>query len=297
LQYNLLSEEIAGSIIEVLESNTQVVIFDVRNNAIGINSLFCIHQNLERNELKLKTHDDYPNPIWLDLDPMKVTYHYMTKKITHRMHTESSIKKLNTFPKENRAYLDRHKSRSPKNGRISKAMKALDAMNLSIVQIKEPYNTELYSKTDKRETQPFLAWHDNPLDGVSINACESNSRDKKDYINMNVNSSESSNALKYDERNLVEDSLLKATEFEEGRKVESSKLRQENKLLADRLNLLENHILQLNNGQESEKGVKQILEVVETSLQGFNSMLDAFDLMTKKRKKCEKSKKHNNVKL
>jgi hypothetical protein len=292
-------ESCSSSIIDAISNNDEIFIFDCRNNSIGIHYLFSIHQLLERNEMKSlrKRYNGSENVSyslefkWLDLDPIKTTYHYINQKTCHRMHTEASLKKMKrnvhgtTFQKQIKtSVMNKHEYLQ----QISNSMQALDAINSKVVMINTTESKPLEScKTNKFKKKEAWGYNgfsrkSNHIDkncgnrNVSANIVYKN----KPVLNTNEN---------FIDHNLNINQKLNIEITEDPSKMDHLKLLNDNKMLHNRLEQIE---AKMNNLQhlKQDGSINQILDLVEMSLKEFGFLLDKRNESIAKSEKVKRNK-------
>lgn len=252
-----------------------------------------IHQALENNEQKLIANDNEFK--WLDLDPLKNTYHYINKKGggSHRMHTESSLKKLRVSNKLSRddkflmGYKNVPKRRSRSNfamDQLSFAMQALNAISIESSAGRE--KTAVKFKENNN-------WLNNDLHLVNrkmMDVADSSQGSLTGTVrasNMSVLNLSIEDHVKIDNRN---EEAVEIFEIPPDKCLSS--LRNENEYLMERLGKLETQMNQLRIS-ENEGAFENVLDIVEKSLMSFNKMLDDWK-SGKKRKKSKRQSKQIN---
>lgn len=265
-------------------------------------TMFHIHQILERNEIrKGEVNSEFQ---WLDLDPLKTTFHRIVKNM-HRMHTESSLTKRSLPRHEHVSYPPKaHKHHKILD--LSQAMKAFDALQLKAAKEKSsrkiiqlPTRNKVEAWTEKR-IEPKLKKTYRP----ALHKVIPSHRQISPKFDKSLFDSESSvlQKLTYSQDILQQYPLLAPSPealyndhvliLEPQHDLKYELMKKENVNLHERLSQLEEKLKIMQHSKAPDEGnMEQVLEMVEASLVGFSSILDTWDLATKRSKSSRLRKK------
>ena len=286
VQDNQITNFGAKIVYNVLQLNTEIQIVDIRNNPQCDSKLLdSIYEALSKNRMfsvlkAQKSEKEIINWTWLDSkDPLKHTFHEMNSKMHVRSQTQSTLKKRSL--------------------RTLKPSLSKGSKSKSFVKLNSSMKNSIHSNPPELiKSNPITVNVKGISNGIS------NHQMMKNIVPLNnknfkIKSAEPCHKL-----------VLKSNTSKKSKGDNSSALIKENQELRERLSLLESgiasvtRVLKSNPNPNSTKdenqneeihqqqdSLKQLIDLMETSLIGFQDMMDSLESRERERRKRKEARR------